>query len=121
MAISKGQRKVLNGIIHEILVLRDKVCLRCGTTERLQASHIYPKGTYKKLEYDSENIKFLCWRCHFTWWHKHPLEAAEWIKTAIPKERYDRLKLRSQTSGDGSRDYKVLKLFLEQELKTLKQ
>lgn len=121
LAVNAQQKKTLNGLIHEILVLRDVCCLRCGATENLQASHIYPKGTYRKLEFDSWNIIFLCFRCHFHWWHKHPIAAAEWIQTAIPKERYDRIKLRSQTSGDGMRDFKTLELILRLELNALKR
>lgn len=113
--MTKHERKELNKLIHQILELRDKCCLRCKTREKLQASHIYPKGVYRKLEFDVDNIKFLCWRDHW-WWHKNPLEAAEWIKTIMPKERLDRLRLRSQTSGDGMRNYKMLKMYLKQEL-----
>lgn len=121
MSISKIERKELNSLIREILVLRDKKCLRCGTTEKLQGSHIWPKGHYRKLEFDSDNIIFLCYRCHFYFWHKSPLAAAEWIKTVIPLERYNRLKLRAYVTGEGSRDYKLIKLVLQDELNKLKQ
>lgn len=115
--MTKYEKKVLNALLHQLLALRDKVCLHCGNTQTLQMSHIYPKGTYRKLEFDPDNVKYLCFRCHFHWWHKNPLEAQEWLKTAIPKKRLDRLRLRSQTSGDGMREYKLLKIMLEQEIK----
>lgn len=114
--ITKEQKRELKGLIHEILVLRDKRCLKCGTTENLQASHIYSVGAYKKLEYDVDNIIFLCWRDHW-WWHKNPLLSGEWLRSVLPKGRLEWLKLRSQTTGDGMREYKLLKLYLTKELK----
>lgn len=119
MAINTNQKKTLNALIHELLLLRDKKCLRCGNPN-FQASHIYPKGRYKKLEFDPDNIKALCFSCHLGWWHKNPIEAHEWLNLILPKERLARLKLRSQTTGDGSRDFKVLKLVLENEIKQLR-
>ena len=32
----------------------------------------------------------LCYHCHLEWWHKNPLEAAEWFKGYSP-ERYEYL------------------------------
>jgi len=114
--MTKYEKKILNGLIHEILLRRDKVCLKCGNPQ-FQASHIYPKGRYRKMEFDPDNIKALCYNCHLNWWHKNALEASDWIKTVLPKKRLDNLKLRSQTSGDGTRNFKVLKMFLETEIK----
>ena len=118
MSIDKKQKAELNTLIRQILELRDKVCLRCKSTQTLQASHIYPKGRYKKLEFDTDNIKFLCWSCHW-WWHKNPIEARDWLYATLPKARLDRIKMRSQTTGDGMRNYKLLKIMLEQDIKKL--
>jgi len=96
------------------LEARDKHCLKCGKYP-FQASHIYPKGRYKKLEFEPDNIKALCWNCHFNWWHKHPMDAHDWINELMP-ERMKRLKLMAQ-SGAGSREYKLLKVYLTQILK----
>jgi len=115
--MTKAEKKELNGLLHELLALRDQVCLKCGTMQRLQMSHIYPKGRYRKLEFDPDNVKYLCWNCHFNFWHKEPILASEWLNTVIPKARLDRLRLRSQTSGDGSRGYKLNKLYIENEIK----
>jgi 5-methylcytosine-specific restriction endonuclease McrA len=115
--MTKPEKKVLNELLHQILALRDKHCLRCGTTQKLQMSHIYPKGRYRKLEFDPDNVKYLCYNCHLNFWHKNPIEANAWLLTAIPEKRLQRLKLRSQTSGDGMRNYKLLKIILEQEIK----
>lgn len=36
-----------------------------------------------------DNIIRLCFRCHFHWWHKNPLEAGDWFDEKWPgrKER----------------------------------
>jgi hypothetical protein len=116
LKITKPQKKELNSLIHQILELRDKKCLKCNSTINLQASHIYSVGSYKKLQFDIENIIFLCLRHHLFWWHKEPLEAWTWIQTALPKERLDRLKLRTQQTGKGMHEYKLLKIYLMKEL-----
>ena len=116
MAISKTEKRELNRLLHEILRLRDRVCLKCGTDGTLQMSHIYPKGRYKGMEYEPLNVKLLCYGCHFHFWHKNPIEAHAWLASVMPKERLDYLKLRSQVVDSGMRNYKLLKIMLENEL-----
>lgn len=106
-------------LLHQIIELRDRACLRCGKPN-FQMSHIYPKGRYGSMEFDPENIKALCVGCHLYWWHKNPIEAWEWLQIVIPKERLQRLKLASQISKKGF-DYKLQKLFLEQQIKLLQK
>jgi len=118
MTLSKTEKKTLNALLHQILELRDRACLRCGKPD-FQMSHIYPKGRYRSMEFDPDNVKALCYSCHLHWWHKNPIEAKEWLDTVMPKKRLERLKLASQTRG-GRFDYKLHKLFLEQEIKKLK-
>lgn len=113
--ITKAQKKELNSLIHEILERRDKYCLRCGN-KNFQASHIYPKGKYRKMEFEPSNIISLCFSCHIGFWHKSPRDANEWIENKLSKKWLDKLKLMAQ-SGAGTRDYKLLKIYLEKELK----
>jgi hypothetical protein len=117
--ITLSQKKILKGLLHEIVLLRDKACLKCGNPE-FQMSHIYSVGAHKRMEYDPDNVKALCVRHHLYWWHKEPIEAHEWLKTVIPKERLDRLRLLSQQSGPTGFNYKLHKLFLEKEIEKLK-
>lgn len=119
--MDKKQKLEIKGLIRQVIVLRDgEYCLRCGSTQKLQMSHIFSVGAHKKLEYDWDNIKFLCYRCHFHWWHKNPMEASEWIRTVINSERYERLKLFAyQSNSKGVRDYNTLKIALTSEIKRL--
>lgn len=112
--MTKSEKKELNGIIHEILLRRDKKCLRC-TKPDFQASHIFPKGTYRRMEFEPDNIIALCYACHIHWWHKNPFEAKDWLEFAIDPERLKKLNLMRQT-GAGTTDYKLLKIALNLEL-----
>ena len=70
-------------------------CQRCGKVvegANCHASHILNVGAYKSLELDPSNMKVLCGMpCHLSWWHKNPLEAAEWFNEKFP-DRYFYLK-----------------------------
>jgi|ERR1035437_2497205 hypothetical protein len=117
-----GQKKAVNGLLRELIVLRDgESCLRCKKTTALQMSHIYPKGHYRKLEYDEQNLKLLCVGCHLFWWHKSPMEAQQWLTAILPKDRLDYLKLRSQVNDKTPFDFNLIKLYLQQEIAKLKK
>lgn len=117
MKITKSQKATLNKLLREILLKRDKVCLRCGAAERLQAAHIYPKGLNRKMEYDDKNLLLLCWRCHMHFFHKHPIAAHEWLESILTRQRLDYLKLRANTVDKSVFDYQLEKLYLESQLK----
>lgn len=115
------QRKVLYGLLRQLIGLRDRErCIRCSKTERLQLSHIYPKGKHKRLAYDPDNLKLLCVGCHLFWWHKSPIEAWEWLSQTIDPERLKRLRLRANTVDKSPFDFELYNLWLEQEIKKLK-
>lgn len=120
MRLNPPQKKIIKELLREIVLRRyGERCLRCGRKEGIQMSHIYSVGAYKKLEYDEDNIKPLCIRCHLYWWHKNPMDAKDWIETVIPKERLQRLKLRAQSNSKGINDYKLLLVYLKQKMKDI--
>jgi 5-methylcytosine-specific restriction endonuclease McrA len=97
LKITTAQRRRLNALLREILIRRDgEKCLRCPNRNRVHASHIYPKGKYRGLQFDPDNLKFLCYHCHIYFWHKNPIEAYKWIRTAIPKDRLKRLEAKAK-------------------------
>jgi len=97
--MTKTQRKNLDKQIREACFARDGYrYVRCGRTDTLAPSHIYPKGKYPSMRYVLDNVKTLCYGCHIHFWHKSPIEAWEWIKTALPAARLKRLKKLSQTN-----------------------
>ena len=111
--MTKAQKTKLNKLVREYVVLRDKVCLRCGKSDRLHASHIYPKGKFRKMQFNVDNVKALCLGCHLYWWHKHPIEAKEWAEKTLGKARLNRLKKQANTINKNKLDFKQL----ESELK----
>lgn len=120
--ITKEQKKILNALLHQLMRLRDgEKCLRCPKTDTLALSHIYPKGRYRRLEFDPDNLKLLCFSCHIHWWHKNPIEAMEWIKTVLSKKRLERLKMITISRDMWTSDFKLQKLFIEQEIKKFKK
>tara|TARA_Y100001937_G_scaffold103413_1_gene142576 strand:+ start:180 stop:542 length:363 start_codon:yes stop_codon:yes gene_type:complete len=115
--MTKQQKTKLNKLVREYVILRDKRCLRCGKTNNLHASHIYPKGKYRKMQFDTDNVKALCLGCHLYWWHKSPIEAKEWAEKALGEERLDRLKKQANTINKNKLDFKLLKDELETKIK----
>lgn len=117
MKPSKTQKKALYELLHKLVRLRDgEKCLKCLKTDRLQLSHIYPKGRYRLMEFVPENVKLLCVGCHLYWWHRNPIEAHEWLKIKLDQARLAKLKLMSQTYL-GPFDPKLQILYLKQEIK----
>ena len=91
--MKKQQKIELNKLLRKIVSLRDGYkCLKCGNNYRLHLSHIYPKGKYRKMEFEPDNVKFLCIKDHLFWWHVNPLEAAEWLKGVLDQKRLKKLK-----------------------------
>ena len=114
--MTKAQKTKLNKLVREYVVLRDKVCLRCGKPDRLHASHIYPKGKYRKMQFEVENVKALCIGCHLYWWHKHPIEAKEWAEKALGRARLNRLKKQANTINKNKLDFKELEIELKNKI-----
>lgn len=121
MKLTPTQKRKINGLLREICIARDggEKCLYCGGTNTLQLSHIYPKGSYRRMEYDPMNVKLLCMRHHLYWWHRNPVEAKEWLDTNLPKERLSYLKMKANIVDKSPFDAKLWILYLEQELRKL--
>jgi len=67
-------------------------CERCGRIHgMMHGAHILPEGAYPLMSAEDENLLCFCFRCHFFFWHKHPLEAAAWFNEKWPR-RYKKLR-----------------------------
>ena len=85
--------KKLDKLSKKVVYLRDDwTCQRCGKNDGsdYQASHVIPVSAGNKLRWDTKNMKVLCYHCHLNWWHKNPMEAAEWFAKTFP-ERWEYL------------------------------
>tara|TARA_Y100000310_G_scaffold29708_1_gene28232 strand:- start:65 stop:427 length:363 start_codon:yes stop_codon:yes gene_type:complete len=114
--MQKRQRNKLHKLLREYVLLRDKKCLKCGKTNILHASHIYPRGKYPKMQFMTENVKALCTGCHLYWWHKHPIEAREWAEKVLGGTRLTLLKKRANTIDKTPWDYEDIKHELEKKI-----
>lgn len=82
--------KQLDLVSRKLVYLRDDyTCQHCGKRSETdyQASHVIPVSAGSKLRWDEQNMKVLCYNCHLHWWHKNPLEAAEWFTEKFPERR----------------------------------
>ena len=111
--MKKAQKNNLHKLVREYVILRDKHCLRCGKTDRLHASHIYPRGKYPKMQFNVENVKALCVGCHLYWWHKHPIDAKEWAEKTLGRRRLSKLKKQANTIDKTPWIYEDIKHELE--------
>ncbi len=106
--MTKAQRTKLNKLLRQAMIRRDgEHCLRCGKTP-VQTSHIKSRGKYRKLAFDINNVKPLCVACHLYWWHKEPLEAAEWIREQFP-DRVEYLEKKIRTIDKTIMVYETIK------------
>ena len=91
----KGELLIECDALFKRLVFKSRVnkCERCGSVFRLQISHILPKGKYPRLRYYLGNVIIFCFPCHPEWWHKNPMEAAEYIEKTRGKNYREKLLL----------------------------
>lgn len=76
------------------LVRTGKPCMKCGSTKKVQGSHVLPVSTCGlALRWSFLNCIPLCYRCHIHWWHKNPLEARDWFAKTFGQKRLDALYL----------------------------
>lgn len=80
-------------------------CERCGSTERLQCSHIVSRR-YLAVRWLRMNAEALCAKCHH-FQHSWPLEAEAEVIGRIGQEDFDYLK-RTALAGKGSPDYETI-------------
>jgi len=93
-------KKELEDLVKVVAKERDNwTCQKCGkevTGLGAHASHVIPVSASQFLRFDLQNLKCLCYHCHFNWWHKNPLEASEWFKNKFP-ERHEYLQNNKHT------------------------
>jgi 5-methylcytosine-specific restriction endonuclease McrA len=92
-------KKKLWSLCVEYVRLRDNwTCQHCDklvTKSNAHTSHVIPKSHGNVLRFDEQNLKLLCYHCHLNWFHKNPIEAADWFKKKFP-ERYEYIMKRKE-------------------------
>src|SRR3990172_6983358 len=99
--MTRKDTKRLSSIFNRLIRERDKVCQvgarfgGCGGV--LQCSHIHSVGAYKNLQFHPTNAVGMCWRHHFFFWHKNPVDAFQWVREYLGDERWKDLEVLRRT------------------------
>lgn len=73
---------------------RDKRCICCGTTERLQCGHLITRGA-KSVRFDEENSNAQCARCNFLHEHRPEFYTTQFLRK-YGRKKYEDLVRRSK-------------------------
>lgn len=104
-------------LVKELAEERDgHKCLRCGKTNKLQAAHIFPKGTFQRMRFMVSNILTMCMSCHIFFAHKDPFGFVAWVNQKFPG-LYDELIVWTRQAPKV--DLKQLRVALEMQVKAL--
>ena len=94
------------------------VCEHCGSTHVMQGHHII-SSTEWNLRFDEENGICLCRVCHIFWLKQYPIDYVKWLNEKWPG-RLESLELRRHGKAKKT-DYTLLKIYLEVEIRKLKE
>lgn len=117
---SRGRPEVaaLDSLVRQIVLERDGYrCRRCGGHDKLQAAHVYPKGSHPAMRHVPANVLTLCQACHLFWWHRHPMAAAEWVRANLG-DLADQLRVMSQRIHHKA-DRTLTRIYLEKVLEAM--
>lgn len=121
---SSIQKREIQRLVREIVILRDKGCIlrhtrRCGGEigeSVLQADHLVTRANSATYG-DTRLIVCLCRPCHggYKQWHKPQYDLL--VRSILPKERVALWDLAEANRTPQKMDWKLVILGLEQELK----
>ena len=124
---SKSERsnliKQCDDIFREIIRRRDNwTCQRTGYRgKNMDVAHFFPRDN-KRVRWDEDNACLLKKGIHKYWAHSKHEEFRDFWISRIGKERFERLKLRSQVRGTiYTHELKVIKIGLEIRLEGMKK
>jgi hypothetical protein len=105
----KGLVKALDNIVSLIVRKRDKRCVTCGSTERLQNGHLITRSKFK-IRWNLINCNCQCASCNYT--HEfNPHIYTSWFISRYGLETYRQLIRESNNDG-----YKISDLELKNKL-----
>jgi hypothetical protein len=93
----KGLVKALDTIVSLIVRARDKRCVTCGSTEKLQCGHLITRSKYK-VRWNLINCNTQCASCNLSHeYNPHPY--TEWFITTKGLQTYKELIRESNNDG----------------------
>lgn len=81
---------------------RDKVCVRCGTSDRLQCAHVFSRR-YLKVRFDPRNAFALCAGCH-KYLTDYPIQHEDFFIDKMGRDEYYALRTEARDTK-GKLDY----------------
>jgi len=112
--MKKSQVKNLDKLWQQVIVAQDGKCLKCGTTQRLSAHHIFSRKN-RSTRWDTNNGVCLCLAHHIFWAHKSPTDFTYWLEGIKGRPFLKRLRTKHNTIVK-NQDYEKIKAKLEQEI-----
>ena len=113
--------KELKSLCVEIASYGKKACEKCVRPALVyQVHHVITKGSSKALEFDTDNLVYLCQGCHYQAHNAGYMDFALWFDKKFPG-RCETLKLRKNNRFPCTKsNLELTKIGLERELKQLK-
>lgn len=112
-------RKHCDDLWRDLIKLRaGGKCERCNSTNVVQSHHIIPRTNWN-LRFDERNGVALCKRHHIYWAHKDAIAFINWLNIEYPG-RAQSIE-RRRYCEQGKKDYTLLKIYLEVEIKKLEE
>ncbi len=109
--------KICDTLASQIIRVRDKgKCRKCGSSTN-SCHHLFSRR-YLNTRWDEENLMLLCYPCHLFYAHSRIEEFRDWIIAWMGEVKYMLLKKKALTINSFKiGDLKMVKVYLEQELK----
>jgi len=95
----------LQTIFNKYIVLRDKECITCSSSNFLQASHYFSVHGCPSVRYDEENAHAQCGKCHMEVHNKGGYKYAMAMLNKYGVERMDALLKRAHIQSNYSKEW----------------
>ena len=110
LANQKSTVQELDELCREIVRLRDRgKCRKCGSGKQFQVAHIFSRSR-RSVRFDLDNLIGLCFRHHFYWAHRSPIEFTEWTRKEVGEKEFADLRMRAY--GVSKVDLSAVKIYL---------
>jgi len=104
----KGIVKKLDRIVSQIVILRDKRCVTCGSRNNLGCGHLFSRIAYS-TRWDLDNCFCSCWNCNFS--HEYdPYPLMTYAEKRYGKRKLENLHIKYKTAKK-YRNYELEELF----------
>ena len=135
--LASTESDILWDLARKIILIRDDFkCRKCGVTQltrkpgdyehgySLHVHHIRSQGAHPELKYELSNLLTLCQNCHMPWrkdsaHSSDPQPFQDWLREHLGQPYLDTLDTLTKIRKGSRTDKKLMRVFLEQELKRL--